>query len=235
MKQNTIFYKCIVCLSLLFFIGVPSCGEIQNGANSLEQKLEIVQFGKDPENGMFRLYMEKFMKVARQRYSDELKKDTSYEEKLRFFIETEEQNMHPYLIDEEFVYLERHANDAELREKLWKKYLVDSDGFFAELNKPVVMSWLLYSDKVSADIYREALERMTDGHIEQVRNQYANIAREGIVHKDYLDNLLERLYPLAGDHEELKKHPEKNSFYNVPSFHNFEEFVQKYEKKKAGK
>ena len=235
MKQNTNFYKCIVCLSLLFFSGVPSCGEVQNRANSLEQKLEIVQLGKDPENGMFRFYMEKFMKVARQRYSDELKKDTSYEEKLRFFIETEEQDMLPYLIDEELVYLERHSNDAELREKLWKKYLVDSDGYFAELNEPVVMFWLLYSDKVSTDIYREAWERRTRGHIEEARNQYANIAPESIIYKDYFDNLLERLYPLAGDHEDLKKNSKENSFYNDPSFHNFEEFVQEYAKKGGGR
>ena len=46
-----------------------------------------------------------------------------------------------------------------------EKYLVDSDGYFAALNEPVVMFWLLYSDKVSTTVYREAWERKTEGHI----------------------------------------------------------------------
>lgn len=62
------------------------------------------------------------MKAARQRYSDELKKDPSYE-KTQVFIETGEQDMLPYSIDEELVYLERHSSDAELREILWKNIL----------------------------------------------------------------------------------------------------------------
>lgn len=43
--------------------------------------------------------------------------------KTQVFIETGEQDMLPYLIDEELVYLERHSNDAELREILWKNIL----------------------------------------------------------------------------------------------------------------
>ncbi len=94
------------------------------------------------------------------------------------------------------------------------------------------MFWLLYSDKVSTAVYREARKRKTGGHIKQARNQYANIVPERIIYKDYFDNLLARLYPLAGKHEDLKMHSKENSFYNDPSFHNFEEFVQEYVKKK---
>ena len=231
MERNINFCRRIVCLSLLFCNCVPSCGEVQNRVNLTERKSEIVQYGRDPQNSSFRPYMEKFMKVARQRYSDELKKDPAFEEKIRFFIETGEVEVMTYLIDEELVYLERHLNDVEIREKIWKKYLVDSDGCIAELDIPVVMFWLLYSDKVPTDVYREAWERYTRGKIEQYRHRYADAVPERIIYKDYFDNLLARLYPLACSHEELKQNPKEHSFYNNPSFHNFEEFVQEYNKK----
>ncbi len=43
--------------------------------------------------------------------------------KTQVFIETGEQDMLPYLIDEELVYLERHSSYSELREILWKNIL----------------------------------------------------------------------------------------------------------------
>lgn len=228
MNNITLYKQAVIILSLLFCSGIPSCEEIRKDEFLLTQKSEIVQLGRDPQNSSFRLYMEEFMNVARQRYADELKKDPAFEEKIRFYVETGEQDLLPYLIDEELVYLERHINDATFREILWKKYLVEADGYFAELDGPVVMFWLLYSDKVSADVYREAWERRARGNLERVKNMYANVLPEQIIYKDYFDNLLARLYPLAESHEKLKKKAEENSFYNDPSYHNFEKFVQEY-------
>lgn len=104
------------------------------------------------------------MKVARQRYSDELKNDLSYEKNSGFH--RDRRTRYASLFNRRGTCLfGAPFKRCRTQRDIMEKYLVDSDGYFAALNEPVVMFWLLYSDKVSTTVYREAWERKTEGHI----------------------------------------------------------------------
>ena len=199
--------------------------EAQNKESPCREKIELICLGNDALSPKFAHTMKDFIALARERYSKEVSNDSLYEAKLRFYIESEEKDDLVYMLDEELVYLERHINDVSIREKLWKKYFLNADGYMAELDHPIIFFWLLYSDAVPASIYREAWVKYFRGDVDKLKTGEVRLSPKNM-YEDYFKNIRDRLVPLAGNHEDLKKNPEANSAYRTDYYHNFKEFVK---------
>ena len=210
----------IACVSILL-----AEQKAQNMESACREKIELICIGDDALSPKFVQTMEDFIALARERYSKEMACDPLYEAKLRYYIESEEKDVLVYMLDEELVYLERHINDVSIREKLWKKYFLDADGYMAELDHPIIFFWLLFSDAVPASIYREAWMKYFRGDVDKLKTGNVMLSPKDM-YEDYFKNIRDRLVPLAGNHGELKKNPEANSAYRTEYYHNFKEFVK---------
>ena len=210
----------ITCVSVL-----SAEQEAQKMESACREKLELICLGDDALSPEFVHTMEDFIALARERYAKEVSNDPLYEAKLRFYMESEEKDDLVYMLDEELVYLERHINDVSIREKLWKKYFLNADGYMAELDHPIIFFWLLYSDAVPASIYREAWVKFFRGDVDKLKTGKVMLSPKDM-YEGYFKNIRDRLVPLAGNHEDLKKNTEANSAYRTDYYHNFKEFVK---------